>query len=472
MRRCSWLLPACLALLGACGLFSFEQLRISSFPSERNQVISPTDLIRLDFSIPPDRPSAEKLLKVSSHKGELGGDLSWEGNRLTFDPVPDLPLNTRLLFSFSGNLTTADGRSFAVSVEVPFFVGSASPPPSLEDHQPPDGATAGVFTTLELTFSEAMNADSFAQGFSLDPDTDFRIDWSADCRTATISPRERWASLTLYSWKVGETVQSSTGAQLGLPHSGSFRVQEDSQAPEMLGAEPALFQDGAFSFPGGSLNELRALDCIYLRFSEPVSPSSLQEAFSLDPSIRGHFVQAEPDEFAFVPEECYQMGKNHQLRISSELEDLAGNRMASDYLQWFVPNIPVLEVLSITPFGQTAITSFNSPDPVAVTLAPGEELRLRIEFSEAFDPDSMSSVPFLVSCENFFPASLLQPALRQAAWPNSSILELVFVGLATATAPAQCYYRLTLPGGSGGIGNASGSYLEDSVWVLFVESSD
>jgi hypothetical protein len=472
MRRCSWLLLAWPALLGACRLISLEQLRVSSFPSERNQVISPADLIRLEFSIAPDRPSAEKLLKVSSYKGELGGDLSWQGSRLIFAPAPALPLNTRLLLSFSGNLAAADGRSFTVAVEVPFYVGSASPPPRLEDHQPPDGATAGVLTPLVLTFSEAMDADSFAQGFSLDPDTDFRVSWSADSRTITVSPRERWASLTLYSWQLGDTVRASAGAELGLPHSGSFLVQEDSEAPEVLGAEPAIFQNGTFSFPGGTLNELQARDCIYLRFSEAVSLSSLQEAFSLDPSIRGHFIQADPEEFAFEPEECYQVGKTHQLRISSELEDLAGNRMAADYRQWFLPDIPVLAVLSITPFGQTAITSFNSPDPVSVTLAPGQELRLSIEFSEAFDPDSMATVPFLVSCENFFPASLLQPALRQAAWPNSTTLELVFAGLATATAPAQCYYRLTLPGGSSGIGNASGSYLEDSVWVLFVESSD
>jgi hypothetical protein len=468
-RKCRWLLLAWPALLGACGLISFEQLRVSAFPGERNQVISPADTIRLDFSITPDRPGAEKLLDISSDRGKQEGDLSWDGNRLTFTPVPPLPLNTRLLLSFSGELATADGRSFTVAILVPFYVGSASPPPRLVDHQPADGAAAGVSTPLQLSFSEPMEEDSFKQGFTLNPATDYIVTWSADRQTATVSPRERWNSLALYSWDIGDTVRALSGARLGLPHAGSFLVQEDDAAPAVLGTEPALFQAGGFIFPGGTLSSLRAGDCIYMRFSEAVKLATLQDAFSLAPATRGHILQASPDGFAFVPEENYRAGQTYYLTISSDLEDLAGNRMPADYSQWFQPAIPLLTVSSITPFGQAAITTFNSPDPVAVSVAPGDELKFTIRFSESFDPGSMAAVPFLITCENYFPASLSHPVLRQAAWPNTTTLEVVFAGLATVVAPAQSYYRLTLPGGANGIGNADGSYLEDSVWVFFVE---
>jgi hypothetical protein len=468
-RKPRLLLLAWPALLGACGLFSFEQLRVTTFPGERNQIISPADTIFLDFSIPPDRAGAESLLKITSGKGTQGGDLAWVGNRLTFTPVPPLPLSVRHVLSFSGELDMADGRTFTVAIEVPFFVGSAGQPPSLTDHQPADGATAGVSTPLALTFSEAMDADSFKEGFALNPATDFQIAWSGDRNVATISPRDWWTSLALYTWEVSDTVRSASGVRLGLAHSGSFRVQEDGTPPAVTGTQPALFQNGAFSFPGGTLNDLSARDCIYIRFSEAVSLDTLQDAFSLDYSIRGHFLQAGPSEFAFVPEENYQMGTTHHLTISTDLEDLAGNPMAADYHEWFLPAIPVLEVQSITPFGQAAITAFNSPDPVAVTVAPGGELRFTIVFSADFDPDSMASMPFLITCENYFPESFVQPELRQAAWPNPNTLEVIFTGLAEAAPPAHCYYRLTLPGGLSGIGNAGGSYLEEDVWVFFVE---
>jgi hypothetical protein len=467
--KARFLLLACPVLLGACGLFSFEQLRVTTFPSERNQVISPTDTIFLDFSIPPDRAGAESLLRITSDKGTQNGDLAWAGNRLTFTPVPPLPLNVRHVLSFSGELDTTDGRSFAVAIEVPFFVGSAAQPPSLTDHQPADGATAGVSTPLALTFSDPMDADSFQQGFTLDPSTDFQVTWSADQKVATISPRDRWSSLALYTWEVRDTVRATSGARLGLSHSGSFLVQEDGAAPAVVDTQPAIFQGDVFSFPGGTLNDLRARDCIYIRFSEAVSLDKLQDAFSLDPSIRGHFLQAGPNDFAFVPEENYQMGATHHLVISTGLEDLAGNAMAADYHEWFLPSIPVLEVQSITPFGQQAITTFNTSDPVAVTVAPGGELKFTIEFSADFDPESMASVPFLIACENYFPDSFVQPELRQAAWPNPNTLEVIFTGLATAVPPAHCYYRLTLPGGLNGIANADGSYLKENVWVFLVE---
>jgi hypothetical protein len=107
-RKTRCLLLAWPVLLCACGLISFEQLRVTSFPSERNQVISPTDTIFLDFSIPPDRAGAERLLKITSDRGTQNGDLIWDGNRLTFTPVPPLPLNTRHVLSLSGGLDMAE----------------------------------------------------------------------------------------------------------------------------------------------------------------------------------------------------------------------------------------------------------------------------------------------------------------------------------------------------------------------------
>jgi hypothetical protein len=197
-----------------------------------------------------------------------------------------------------------------VAIEVPFFVGSASPPPRLTDHQPADGASSGVSTPLQLTFSDPIDADSFKQGFTLNPGTDFQVSWSADQKVATITPRDKWTSLALYTWDISDTVRASSGARLGLPHSGSFLVQEDNTAPSVLDTQPVMFQEGSFSFPGGTLNDLRARDCIYIRFSEAVTLGTLQEAFSLDPSIRGHFLQAGPSEFAFVPEDNYSLSGN------------------------------------------------------------------------------------------------------------------------------------------------------------------
>jgi hypothetical protein len=243
------LLLAWPALLGACGLFSFEQLRVTTFPGERNQIISPADTIFLDFSIPPDRAGAESLLKITSGKGTQGGDLAWVGNRLTFTPVPPLPLSVRHVLSFSGELDMADGRTFTVAIEVPFFVGSAGQPPSLTDHQPADGATAGVSTPLALTFSEAMDADSFKEGFALNPATDFQIAWSGDRNVATISPRDWWTSLALYTWEVSDTVRSASGWDSLIP--GAFGCKRTAPRRRLPAHSPLFSRMAPFPFPEG-----------------------------------------------------------------------------------------------------------------------------------------------------------------------------------------------------------------------------
>lgn len=457
------------ALLGACGLISFEKLRVATFPGERNQLIAATDAVQVQFSIPPDKAAAERLLKILSDKGTQSGDLAWTGGRLIFTPAPPLQPNVRYLLSFSGELPMADGRSFTVDVEVPFFVGSASPPPRLTGWQPADGASCGVHTPLQLVFSDPIDADSFQQGFTLNPGADFQISWSADGTAAAVAPRRQWTNLALYTWEVGEEIRSASGAPLATPRSGSFRVQEDSTAPELLSTQPAVFQENRFLPLEGTLDELRARDCILIRFSEAVRLETLQTAFRLEPSIRGHFVQAGLAEFAFVPEQNYALAVTHHLAVSTDLEDLAGNRMAVEYHEWFVPAIPVLEVRTITPFGGPPVTAFNCPDPVPVSLAPGGELKLTIEFSVGFAGASLAEAPLRLTCRNYFPESYLQPELRQATWPNPSTLEVIFTGLAEAAPPARRYYLLRLPGGESGIGNEEGSYLKEAVWVLFVQ---
>jgi hypothetical protein len=462
-------------ILCSCGFISFEGISIASFPSTKDQIIAEDDPIALEFSISPDKRSAEKLLRITTPDGLASGDYSWSADRMSFTPRPALPAGRRIVLSFSGSLDTADGRTFSVDLEIPFFVGTAAAPPRLTGYEPEDAAVVGVTAPIMLTFSDPMDADGFARNFSLSPSLEYDIRWDAAGRVATISPRTQWSSLSLHTWEVGAETKSAAGVLIEDSAEGSFLVQEDDDAPAVVRTQPARLQNGAFvpvDFPLNGNIENR--DCIMMSFTEDVDAGSLSTAFSLEPSVQGHFVRVSEGVFVFVPEADYLMGRNHVLRLSTDLADAAGNRMMDVYSEWFVPDIPPQGIVSILPLSDPpmpAITTFNSPAPIAVTLpaTPGDELTFTIVFQVPFeDEESRARVPAAVLCEGFFPASLFDPSMRSVSWSGNDTVTITYAGLETGAAPDLKYYLLTIPGGVGGIPNGSGSFLEEDVWILII----
>ncbi|MBE3132916.1 MAG: Ig-like domain-containing protein [Acidobacteria bacterium] len=467
--RCVTAACAVVALLASCGFIALERLRVVSFPSERNQIIGRGERITLSFSIPPDRNDAERLATISAPNGIQGLDFAWEADVLTLLPIPPPPAGERLVLGFSGTLSAADGREFAVALEIPFFVETDAPQPRLSARSPEDGAVAGTETALVLTFSEQMDAESFAEGFVLSPSTGHDTAWSADGKIATLTPKEKWETLTLYAWEVPGTVRDARGVKLGVPYSGCFLVQADALPPRILSLRPAVPNgDGTFTVVEQALDgNLRARDGIALSFSEDVPIEALRRSFRLDPSIRGHLARERAGEFLFVPEEPYRMATVHHLVVSTDLEDLAGNRMAEELSCWFTPDIPPQAVLSVTANGGPALVLCSSLT-ADVPLTVEREIVFAVGFAQPFDEASKAVAPLLVLCEAVFPSSILDPALKSAAWTSDTSLALAFAGFSPSAAQELHYYRLIFPGGSTGIRNSDGSYLEEDAWVAFV----
>lgn len=457
------------AVLASCGIIALEQLRIASFPSERNQIIGRDERITLAFSVSPDRHEAEGLAKISTPSGIHGLDFAWEGDVLTVLPVPPLPVGERLVLSLSGSLSAVDGREFSVALEIPFFVDTDAPQPRLESHSPEDGEVVGTGTALVLTFSQDMDPDSFAEGFVLRPSTGHDVTWSPDGKTAAVTPKERWNTLTLYAWEVPGTVKDARGVRLGVSCPGCFLVQADTQPPRVLSLRPAIPNgDGTFTVVEQALDgNLGARDAIALSFSEEVSSEALRRAFRLEPSIRGHLVRDRAGEHLFVPEEPYRMATVHHLVVSTDLEDLAGNRMAEETSCWFTPDIPPQAVLSVSANGGPALT-LGSAVPVDVALTVEKEIVFAATFAQPFGEPGKAETPFRIRCEAVFPSSILDPALKSATWTSDTSLAVAFAGFSPSAVDELHYYRLSFPGGTTGIRGGEGSYLEEDAWVAFV----
>lgn len=461
--------PLILSLAWSCGFASLEQIAVTSFPCDRNQVISREDRITLAFSIPPDRGDAEQLARISTPEGPCTLDYRWDGDRLELVPVPELPPGERVVLSFSGSLSAADGRTFTVAIEIPFFVETDGLRPRLASFSPADGAATDTRTPLVFTFSRSMDGESFADGFRLSPAARHATSWSADGRTVTIEPSEQWENLALHCWEIAGTVKDDRGVRLGISCSGCFSTQADAAPPAVVALRPALANgDGTFTVIDQPLDgNLGARDCICLSFSEDLAVESVRAAFRLDPSVSGHLVRERAGEFFFVPEDPYTMGRRHHLVISADLEDLSGNRMGEEYSEWFLPDIPIQQVLSVEANSGPAMP-VNGPSPVEVALTVEGEVVFVVTFAQPYDGECRAEVPFAVRCEAIFPSSILSPALRSAAWTSGVSLTLIYSGFSPSAGRELHYYRLAFPGGQDGIPNGDGSYLEEDAWVVLV----
>jgi len=473
-------------IICSCELINLEQIEYSTYPGSKDAVVGESDLqeaIWIEFSITPNKTSAEDLFSVTSHGLTQDGDFSWQGNRLIFTPVPEWKLARRYVFSFDGELMVEDGRSFDIRCTVPFYGGEISVLPQLMFFTPEDGATVAVDNALVLTFSEAMDQQSFEEEFSLSPNTDFDITWDVPGTIATITPQDQWNNLTQYNWYITDELTNTQGVAVVESYSGSFITQADSIAPgiqSITAAEP----NWATFFPDRAppdLNNLYYKDVIKIIFDEPVKYTTVQSAFSIQPNVVGfvHEIVNGPDTYyVFLPEEGYVMDQLYHLTIANTVEDLAGNKMLQKREEWFkAGGIDPIEITDIVLVADgISITDFNSYDPISFNLEPLED---RYLFKINFDPSAFSGFPEsypavqnavaqAITCSQIAPTTS-GLTVYSISWPNEYTLDIGFIGFKESTATKPYRYKLLIPGGATGIVNQDGSRLTEDIFIYLEE---
>ncbi len=457
------------ALLCTCSLISFDRLTVTVWPRDRDAIIEAGASPWVEFPDPPDRLSVQRLFSLSGPDGQLSGDFRWEGLRMCFDAVPQLRPGVRHVLTFRGRVTLENGQSFDTNEEVPFYVRHSGPGPALLSAEPSDGGIAGITQPLVLRFSARIDPNSFARELDLQPSTETVVTWDLSDLTASVSPKDAWANLTTYSWKIGKDLAGFDGTPTGFEYSGRFRVQQDSTAPAVLSVVPAV--PGVFTPTGNDLDHTGANDALLITYSEDIRQETLSSAFSLTPATRGAWFRVGSGAFAFVPESRWVMAQLYTLQISATVEDLAGNKQTFPFERTFTPNIPLQDVQSITAVyaaREDEWTAFNSIDAKQIVVDADGILRLVIRFAQPFSAEAGAKLVSAIVFDSWFPSSLADPSLMSAFWTGGTTLSLVYTGLQKSEPEIGKYYKLILPGGSASSDNGSGSFLKEDVWLYFI----
>ncbi|MEX2183154.1 MAG: Ig-like domain-containing protein [Chloroflexota bacterium] len=136
-----------------------------------------------------------------------------------------------------------------------------------------------VVAPATIEFTTPMDRTSVAAALRVDPPTPVVLSWSADDRSLTIAPVERWAAGAYHTITVEPGALALSGRPLTTPARASF-----------LTREPAVAVVSATSVVG---DRVAADTAFSIAFDRAVAPASVHGAVRMDPPVDGS-VTSEP----------------------------------------------------------------------------------------------------------------------------------------------------------------------------------
>lgn len=466
---------ALLLALTGCGFIDLRPINCNPFPEKQGTILpSEKTPVGIRFNTAMDRFVTEKAFSVSAGSARIKGDLSWMDGGLSFVPVEGWRPGVRYMLALSGTILALDGRETQADLHIPFFAISAVELPLLTAFSPEDGASVGVNpeegALLVLRFSVPMNRRSTEDALSVDGVSEREYRWSNDGMELEIRPRRNLSPWTVYHWNLGEKALSAEGAPLAKEAYASFVTDADRLLPEVLEAVP-LMKAGAglwWQRTGLALEDgLGPGQAVGICFNKPMDETAVR-SIRFEPSLAGRYEWWTDSAAVFVPDRDPEPETVYTMIVSSDAKDRSGLKMEKDYRTFFIPDILRLSVISF----ETESVSVEAPEnnglfPVPV-IEPDGILCVTLRFSHPFTVKAKTETVLALRLEPYFPGIIPQATFRSARWFSDDLLILEWEG-AKAEQEEAHYYRLTLPGGRGGIEDGRGSYFKEDTF-FFLEA--
>jgi hypothetical protein len=430
-----------------------------------------------------DRPETQKAFSVNSGGIAVKGDVRWNGRDLCFVPAEGWRPGIRYTLSLAGTIFALDGREARSAFYVPFYALSAAELPYLVSFSPEDGESTGVSpgegALLRLNFSVPMDRLSVEDALNINGLSEREFRWFDGDKTLEAVPGKNLSPWTVYRWTLSAAALSREGAPIAKEAGASFVTDADRIFPDVIEVSPLVRADPATGLywqrTGGTLEDGPGSgQAIGIVFNKAMADSVLQ-AVRFEPALAGRTEWWTDKAVVFVPERDPEPETSYTL-IVSKTADRSGLMMENERRFYFVPDIPYLEIFSLTSLisiapltagGPTLMTPENGSLCSAPVVMPDGIIALSVRFSHSFTVEAMAAAVLALRLEPYFPGILPQPGLRSARWWSDDTLVLDWEGAEPGGDGEAHYYRLVLPGGRGGVADGKGSYLrEDYRFIL------
>nr|MDQ2732049.1 Ig-like domain-containing protein [Armatimonadota bacterium] len=320
---------------------------------------------------------------VTAPAGPVAGSVTCAGATATFSPTLFLAQNTTYTATITTGTKNASGNGLATPYVWTFTTGSQ---PSVISTVPANGAT-GVLPNqiISAIFSETMNCATLyspAKTFLVTGPGGISVGGTVNCTGtgATFSPAAPLTPNTLYTATITGGAKDPAGQPLvsGVaPNPWTFRTAPAPTIPTVISTTPV---NNATGVP---INQK-----IAATFSEAINPATINNTtFTLTGpggvSVAGTVTYAVDGSVAtFTPAANLAPVTTYVATISTAVQDLAGNGLASNYAFTFttgaIPDTTKPTVIATiptngatgVPFNQAVSATFSkSMDPTTITTA-------------------------------------------------------------------------------------------------------
>ncbi len=262
--------------------------------------VSPVAPLTIAFSQPMDPASAQPALLTLPY---APGELAWneDHTRLTFTPAANLAPDADYLIFLDRDLRSANGEHFAAPQQWEIHTRKA---PQVVKRQPA-GPDIGTRTPgIYLSFNQAMDADSVAQAFTIQPAVPFEIKWQGE-RKLEIDLLQPLDYRTRYRFSLGPGARDTAGVPLSEAYIWEYRVNE---------VHVELWPESG-----------QVVDYLDLRFSQAIDPEKSGLPFTITPTVSGTWNWLGAQTARFKADQPFSTAIQYSIQFDNILIDAQGD---------------------------------------------------------------------------------------------------------------------------------------------------
>jgi len=328
--------------------------------------------IQVVFSEAMNASSVLGAFDISPHVNCTGAG---SGSTYTFAPASSLAAGQQCTVTIDTSAQDLAGNHLAQDYVWSFTTLPAADttPPTVTQHSP-TGNSVSTGASIQVVFSEAMNASSVLGAFHISPHVN--CTGSASGSTYTFTPASSLAAGQQYTVTIDTSAQDLAGNHLAHDYVWQFTTASvaDTTPPTVVQATPT----GTGVSTGASIQVV---------FSEAMNASSVQNAAHIQPSVPW-VMTGSGTTFTFTPSSALTAGQQYTVTIDTSAQDLAGNHLAHDYVWQFTTADSAephswIHVVSGTLAGQSV-----SADDSEISVDPGSAIQGNVSVQVPGDRDA------------------------------------------------------------------------------------
>jgi hypothetical protein len=249
---------------------------VSTVPFVGQTNVSVATAVVVNFSVPMNQAATQGAFSIAP---SVSGVFTWvNSSALRFTPTASLAYCTVYTVTISTAAKDVQNENMAASYAWSFATVAipGATKPFVVSTWPFVGQT-GVSnaTTVQVTFNEAMDRNSTQAAFSIDGSVNGAFTWNSANTTLTFTPGPNNLTLsTVYHVTMSTAAQDMQGENMTAPYAYSFTTVASPTSPYITAISPAR-----------SAENQSLVVTIRITFSETMDPASVENSFSISPSI-------------------------------------------------------------------------------------------------------------------------------------------------------------------------------------------